>query len=200
MKRYDTESCHEQVAIPTELPVRSARLSGRSLARSWLAILTAAGTALGFGTQAAQVTGRPQTNCPVLGGKIDTHAYADYQGKRVYFCCGGCTQPFLANAAELIKKMEAAGTVLAPAPANPGAAQGEAAPSQGCCAKPAGADEKACPMEKESPPETACPYLQTTDKHEATDADRQKLIDYIHSLSRKPAPATPPAKPPPVSP
>ncbi len=32
---------------------------------------------------------KPQTTCPVLAGKIDKNVYADYQGKRIYFCCSG---------------------------------------------------------------------------------------------------------------
>ena len=30
---------------------------------------------------------KPQTTCPVLGGNVDKNVYADYQGKRIYFCC-----------------------------------------------------------------------------------------------------------------
>ena len=32
---------------------------------------------------------KPQTTCPVLAGNIDKNVYADYQGKRIYFCCSG---------------------------------------------------------------------------------------------------------------
>ena len=38
--------------------------------------------------------GKPQTICPVMGGKIDKKVYADYQGKRVYFCCTSCREEF----------------------------------------------------------------------------------------------------------
>ena len=31
-----------------------------------------------------------QTTCPVMGGAINKDVYADYEGKRVYFCCPGC--------------------------------------------------------------------------------------------------------------
>ena len=30
--------------------------------------------------------GSPQQFCPVMGGKINKDLYADYEGKRVYFC------------------------------------------------------------------------------------------------------------------
>ena len=32
-----------------------------------------------------------QTLCPVMGGKIDSSAYTDIQGQRVYHCCPGCS-------------------------------------------------------------------------------------------------------------
>ena len=36
----------------------------------------------------------PQTVCPVMGGKIDKEIFADYKGRRVYFCCEGCRPNF----------------------------------------------------------------------------------------------------------
>lgn len=30
-----------------------------------------------------------------MGGKIDKSVYADYKGKRIYFCCAGCPETFL---------------------------------------------------------------------------------------------------------
>lgn len=41
-----------------------------------------------------EVALKPQETCPVMGGKIDKTIYADYQGKRVYFCCKGCEPEF----------------------------------------------------------------------------------------------------------
>ena len=32
-----------------------------------------------------------QTHCPVMGGKIDSTAYTDIQGHRIYHCCPGCS-------------------------------------------------------------------------------------------------------------
>ena len=32
-----------------------------------------------------------QTNCPVMGGKIDSTIYTDIQGQRVYHCCPMCS-------------------------------------------------------------------------------------------------------------
>ena len=37
----------------------------------------------------------PQTECPVMiGNKIDPSIYADYKGKRVFFCCQSCKAAF----------------------------------------------------------------------------------------------------------
>ena len=44
---------------------------------------------------AARAALRPQETCPVMaGGKIDKSLYVDHNGKRVYFCCGGCIDTF----------------------------------------------------------------------------------------------------------
>jgi len=56
--------------------------------------------------------GKPQTNCPMMGGKIDRSIYADYDGKRVYFCCDACPAEFKKDPAKYIKSMEDAGIVL----------------------------------------------------------------------------------------
>jgi YHS domain-containing protein len=50
-----------------------------------------------------------QTKCPVMGGKIDEKIYADYQGKRIYFCCTGCLEEFNKDPEKYMKKMEAEG-------------------------------------------------------------------------------------------
>jgi YHS domain-containing protein len=63
--------------------------------------------------------GQPQTKCPVLGGKINKQIYADYQGKRIYFCCQGCDQEFKKNPEKYMKKLKEQGVVLEPAPAGP---------------------------------------------------------------------------------
>ncbi len=36
-----------------------------------------------------------QTTCPVMGGKITSMSFIDYQGQRIYFCCPGCEGSFL---------------------------------------------------------------------------------------------------------
>jgi len=51
----------------------------------------------------------PQSTCPVMGGEINKSVYSDYKGKRVYFCCGGCTETFNKNPEKYIKKLGAMG-------------------------------------------------------------------------------------------
>lgn len=58
------------------------------------------------------VESRPQTTCPVMGGKINKEVYADYEGKRVYFCCGGCINGFRKDPVKYVKKLEGEGVTL----------------------------------------------------------------------------------------
>jgi len=57
-----------------------------------------------------------QSKCPVMGGKIDEKIFADYQGKRIYFCCTGCLEEFKKDPEGYLKKMEAEGITPAKAP------------------------------------------------------------------------------------
>ena len=73
------------------------------------------------GVLATQVTyaeekGKAQTLCPIMGGPIDKTAYADYEGKRVYFCCKGCRSEFLKDPKKHIQKLESQGIVLETVP------------------------------------------------------------------------------------
>ena len=60
-----------------------------------------------------------QTTCPVLAGNIDKSVYADYQGKRIYFCCKGCDAEFKKDPEKYMKKLQEEGVTLEPAPAGP---------------------------------------------------------------------------------
>ena len=60
---------------------------------------------------------KAQTTCPVLGGNIDKNVYADYKGKRIYFCCKGCDQEFEKNPEKYLQKLKEEGVTLEPAPA-----------------------------------------------------------------------------------
>jgi YHS domain-containing protein len=53
-----------------------------------------------------------QTTCPVMGGKIVKSLYADHDGKRVYFCCGGCDSRFKRAPEKYIRKLEEQGVTI----------------------------------------------------------------------------------------
>jgi YHS domain-containing protein len=59
---------------------------------------------------------KPQEICPVMGGKINKEVYADYNGKRVYFCCSACITPFNNEPEKYIQQLEDAGVELDAAP------------------------------------------------------------------------------------
>jgi YHS domain-containing protein len=63
---------------------------------------------LSIGTACA----KPQETCPLMGGAINKEIYADYNGKRVYFCCAGCIAPFNKEPEKYIKQLENAGVEL----------------------------------------------------------------------------------------
>ena len=58
-----------------------------------------------------------QTKCPVLAGDINKQVYADYKGKRIYFCCSGCDAEFKKDPEKYMKKLQEQGVTLEPAPA-----------------------------------------------------------------------------------
>ena len=60
---------------------------------------------------------KPQATCPVLAGNIDKNVYADYKGKRIYFCCKGCDAEFNKDPGKYLKKLEEQGVTLEPSPA-----------------------------------------------------------------------------------
>ena len=53
-----------------------------------------------------------QTLCPVMGGKINKDVYADYEGKRVYFCCKSCIDVFNKDPEKYIAALESQGVTL----------------------------------------------------------------------------------------
>lgn len=55
---------------------------------------------------------KAQTTCPVMGGAIDKSKFVDYDGKRIYVCCGGCIATIKKNPAKYVKKLEAEGITL----------------------------------------------------------------------------------------
>jgi YHS domain-containing protein len=53
-----------------------------------------------------------QTACPVTDETIDKAIFADYEGKRVYFCCQDCLAKFKADPKTIVDKLEKDGIVL----------------------------------------------------------------------------------------
>ncbi|HOW96442.1 MAG TPA: efflux RND transporter periplasmic adaptor subunit [Kiritimatiellia bacterium] len=62
---------------------------------------------------------KAQSVCPVMGGKIDKKFYTDYQGLRIYFCCGACDAAFSAGPEKYLEAMRAAGVEPEPLPGGP---------------------------------------------------------------------------------
>ena len=58
----------------------------------------------------------PQTMCPVMNSAITKSKYVDYNGKRVYFCCGSCVKAFKADPEKYMKKLQDEGVTLEDAP------------------------------------------------------------------------------------
>ena len=46
-----------------------------------------------------------QTVCPVMGNPITPNSYVDYRGVRVFFCCPGCDEKFLATPEKYLSKL-----------------------------------------------------------------------------------------------
>lgn len=93
------------------------------ICKAFIIALTLAAFAAGgvwAGEPEAAAEGKPQTTCPVLGGNINKQVYADYKGKRIYFCCQGCDAEFKKDPEKYMKKLEEQGVKLEPAPAGNG--------------------------------------------------------------------------------
>ncbi|MBP7049499.1 MAG: YHS domain-containing protein [Phycisphaerae bacterium] len=47
-----------------------------------------------------------QKTCPVMeGNPINPDIFVEYKGKKVYFCCKGCPEKFLANPEKYLAKL-----------------------------------------------------------------------------------------------
>ena len=84
----------------------------RWIALSLLVLFTAVSAATPVLASKDVTKGEPQTICPVMGGKIDKNVYADYEGKRVYFCCESCKKQFMQDPGKYIKKLEDEGVTV----------------------------------------------------------------------------------------
>jgi len=58
------------------------------------------------------VVANAQTKCPVMGGDVDKTKFVDYDGKRIYVCCGGCIAKIKKDPAKYVKQLEAEGVTL----------------------------------------------------------------------------------------
>jgi hypothetical protein len=63
-----------------------------------------------------ETVAKPQTVCPVLGGKIDKKQYVDVKGVRIYVCCEGCIAKIKADPDKYIAKVKANGETPEKAP------------------------------------------------------------------------------------
>ena len=67
---------------------------------------TAAAQETGEAVTAQVAAATEQTTCPVMAGSpINKDLFVEYEGKKVYFCCKGCEDTFLANPAQYIAKL-----------------------------------------------------------------------------------------------
>jgi YHS domain-containing protein len=71
-----------------------------------------------------------QTICPIEGGEVNRNLFADFGGKRVYFCCAMCPPVFKKDPAKYIKKMEDEGITLDKTPVEPAKKDTNGAPVQ----------------------------------------------------------------------
>ena len=55
--------------------------------------------------QTANDAGPEQTVCPVMGGAINKEIFAEYNGKKVYFCCSDCVAEFKKNPEKYLAKL-----------------------------------------------------------------------------------------------
>ena len=84
-----------------------------SLMKKVISLTILAATVVGFaGAQTKKAPATPKTiacavmpkNPPVnIAKATKNHMYADYKGKRYFFCCAGCPEAFKANPAKFAK-------------------------------------------------------------------------------------------------
>ncbi len=67
-------------------------------------------------TFATAALAESQTTCPVMGGTVNKELYADYDGKRVYFCCPYCDGEFKKNPQKYLDKLKEQGQEPAAVP------------------------------------------------------------------------------------
>ena len=80
---------------------------------------------------------KPQSTCPVMGGKVNRNIYADVNGYRIYVCCAGCVSKIEEEPDTYIQKIKDAGETPAKAPKVICGKCGEIKGTEACCDKDA---------------------------------------------------------------
>ena len=104
----------------------------------------------GCGCSAKKTVAKPQTVCPVMGGKINKAQYVDVQGRRVYVCCPGCKGAIEKDPAKFLAKIKANGETAERLPVTLCGGCGQIKGSDTCC-KPGAAACGGCGLAKGSP-------------------------------------------------
>lgn len=65
----------------------------------------------------AVADGKPQTTCPIMGGKINPKQYANVEGYRIYVCCKPCIAKVKADPKKIIETLKADGVEIEKSPA-----------------------------------------------------------------------------------
>ncbi|MFO7914643.1 MAG: hypothetical protein R6U43_03010 [Candidatus Krumholzibacteriales bacterium] len=84
-----------------------------------------------------EVKVKPQSVCPVMGGKIDRQHYVDVKGRRVYACCEGCLEEIRKDPDKYMARIRANGETAGYAPVIICGECGEEKDSERCCAEDA---------------------------------------------------------------
>jgi hypothetical protein len=91
-----------------------------------------------------------QTECPVMGGKINRDLFVDHDGKRIYLCCKGCVDTVKNAPVKYIKKLEDTGITLEKSPVELCRKCGEVKAGDKCCKDGVTKCDK-CGLDKGSP-------------------------------------------------
>lgn len=78
---------------------------------------------------------KPQSVCPVMGGKINKKTYVDVKGKRIYLCCAGCEKAIKADPDKYLAKIKEKGEKAEDAPVALCGKCGEAKGTAACAKK-----------------------------------------------------------------
>ena len=117
LKKIENESRQKALRVLTakqreklgEIPAEAmtvAQLSGNKMPHD-----TAKGSAVGCSMKGvAKSAGEvkqaaEQRTCPLMGGAINKSIFAEYKGKKVYFCCAGCKPRFEAEPEKYLAKL-----------------------------------------------------------------------------------------------